>query len=1045
MQTPRRPGSLKEENAALRTQLAEYEARFRALTNIAPDILWTAKPDGTFTYANEEWFRYTGITAEQNASQWPELIHPDDYEQATAKWKEALQTGAEYEIEVRNRRHDGEYRWFLTRATPVRNEHGEIVGWCGCTADIHDRKLNEATQRENEVKYQALFELAGIGNAQVDVATGRFMRTNRKLAEMLGYTEEELKQRTFSEVTYPADKERNLEDFRRIQQRESDSYSLEKRYIRKDGSILWAQLNVTRVDDTHGQPLYLITNVQDITQRKQVESDYRFLADLSEVLIALIEPDDIIAAVTQRLGRYLYAQRCFIEEVNENTDQISIHEDYRVGGLSLRGLYPLSTFPTKVLDELRNGNVAVIEDATTDPRVADLYASLYGSANIRAFVALPRMRNGQWVGTLYVTSSHTRPWPPELITFLRSIAVRTWLTLENARLFKAAQVARQRAERAADRTFRLQAVTAALSQALTPDKVMEVILREGLVALDAEAGSVAFHPLGGKDEGGDIILTGYPEPFARILNEVAFKTQLPVTDVLRSGQPIWIETTEARNILYPHLAEIYPALGVGALAGVPLIVGGKVVGAIEFHFVGGHTFEVDDRTLLLTLATQCAQALERARPYQAEQHARAAADATARVWAFLAQAGQTLARSLDYTATLEAAAQVVVPYLADFSLIYMIEANTVQGLAYTHHDLEKQPFVEPFGQLFKPASESLDCPAAQVFITGKSSAFEDWRDARCTPTTEATRQAVDVLKPQSIMFAPLNVRGVTVGVFILVTSDSERRYNNADLSLVEELARRVALAAENARLYAEAQALSAELDARVRTRTEQLRISHEQLQQLSVRLERMREEERTRIAREVHDELGGALTSLKMGLVRLKREPDSSTARWQEQVNDMTALLDSTVQTVRRIASDLRPAILDELGLLPALEWQAQEFERRTGIVCDYSSSFPEDTELRLDQETATAIFRVFQESLTNIARHAQATLIEAKVRREGAELFIYIHDNGRGIPTGLLSNSKSLGLVGMRERIRQVGGHLEIDGKPGKGTSIFIRVPLNL
>jgi PAS domain S-box-containing protein len=133
----------KRAEAALRAS----EARLRSLANTVPDIVWMADPDGAITFASDRWFDYCGITPEQNARQWPELVHPDDRERCIAQWTCALREGTEYEIEVRNRRHDGEYRWFLTRASPIRDAEGRITGWCGSTTDIHDRKLGEERQQ----------------------------------------------------------------------------------------------------------------------------------------------------------------------------------------------------------------------------------------------------------------------------------------------------------------------------------------------------------------------------------------------------------------------------------------------------------------------------------------------------------------------------------------------------------------------------------------------------------------------------------------------------------------------------------------------------------------------------------------------------------------------------------------------------------------------------------------------------------------------------------------------------------------------------------
>jgi PAS domain S-box-containing protein len=136
------------ENKRAEAALRASEERFRNLATAVPDMVWTADPDGTITFANDRWFEYCGITPEQNAREWPELVlHPDDRERCVAEWTRALREGTPYEIEVRNRRHDGEYRWFLTRAAPVRDAEGRITAWYGSTTDIHDRKQGEERQQ----------------------------------------------------------------------------------------------------------------------------------------------------------------------------------------------------------------------------------------------------------------------------------------------------------------------------------------------------------------------------------------------------------------------------------------------------------------------------------------------------------------------------------------------------------------------------------------------------------------------------------------------------------------------------------------------------------------------------------------------------------------------------------------------------------------------------------------------------------------------------------------------------------------------------------
>jgi PAS domain S-box-containing protein len=219
---------------------------------------------------------------------------------------------------------------------------------------------------------------------------------------------------------------------------------------------------------------------------------------------------------------------------------------------------------------------------------------------------------------------------------------------------------------------------------------------------------------------------------------------------------------------------------------------------------------------------------------------------------------------------------------------------------------------------------------------------------------------------------------------------------------------------------------------------EEIRRSRQELRDLTARLQLVREEERTFIAREIHDELGQALTGLKLDLSWLKtRLRDTDLL---ERVQSIVVRIDGTIDSVRRIATQLRPSVLDDLGLVAAIEWQAQEFERRTGIATglEVQSAHPEVDGLR-----ATTVFRILQETLTNVARHAEATRVEIALRATAAELTLDVRDNGRGIGDAEITGPRSLGLVGIRERAIACGGHLHIEGTAGQGTTLSVRIPL--
>jgi len=225
----------------------------------------------------------------------------------------------------------------------------------------------------------------------------------------------------------------------------------------------------------------------------------------------------------------------------------------------------------------------------------------------------------------------------------------------------------------------------------------------------------------------------------------------------------------------------------------------------------------------------------------------------------------------------------------------------------------------------------------------------------------------------------------------------------------------------------------------------QLRDSREQLRALAAYLQSVREEERTHIAREVHDELGQSLTALKIDLAWLeKRMAEISDSEELEQfeskLNELPNRVDAIIGTVRKIATELRPPVLDDLGLEAAVEWQIQEFEKRTGIKCRYTFG---SKHLDLGPDRATAVFRIFQETLTNIVRHADATQVNVHLREEGDKLVLEVQDNGRGMTGRELSGTRSLGLLGMRERATMLDGEVNIIGRQGKGTTVGVRIPI--
>lgn len=223
---------------------------------------------------------------------------------------------------------------------------------------------------------------------------------------------------------------------------------------------------------------------------------------------------------------------------------------------------------------------------------------------------------------------------------------------------------------------------------------------------------------------------------------------------------------------------------------------------------------------------------------------------------------------------------------------------------------------------------------------------------------------------------------------------------------------------------------------------EEIKANSELLRELYSYQQNIREEERTHIAREIHDELGQQLTGLKMDLFWVNRRLQAADTAISEKLLTTLALIDTTIETVRRIATELRPSILDDLGLVAALDWQSDEFEKRSSIKVDFSSNL---NEALVKPDISTALFRIYQELLTNVARHSKASTVKAFIWHDEQKLLLKVEDNGQGFDMNNIMNKKTLGLRGIKERTSLIGGNYEIKSSPGCGTSVLISVPLQI
>jgi PAS domain S-box-containing protein len=270
-------------------RLRESEERFRTLADSSPVPIWVTDPTGGIEFLNAAYCDFFGVTVEQvRGPKWATLLHPDDADPYVAAYYEALRQRKFFRAEARVRRADGEWRWVDTRGVPRFSEGGEFLGHVGSSPDVTEMKIAQQALRESEEQFRTSFELAAVGQAQVNPVTGRFERLNQKFCEIVGYSEEELLSMTPADITHPEDRQPYVDIYPRFLRGEIEEFVIEKRYMRKDQKIVWVTVAAKLIRDSDGRPLRTIGVFQDITERKRAEEELKQADQRKDEFIATL-------------------------------------------------------------------------------------------------------------------------------------------------------------------------------------------------------------------------------------------------------------------------------------------------------------------------------------------------------------------------------------------------------------------------------------------------------------------------------------------------------------------------------------------------------------------------------------------------------------------------------------------------------------------------------------------------------------------------------------------------------------------------------------
>jgi PAS domain S-box-containing protein len=720
-------------------------------------------------------------------------------------------------------RKDGSRFWASVVITALRDELGTLVGFAKVTRDLAERHSGAETLRASEERFRLLVESVRDYAIFMLDPEGHVATWNAGAERIKGYRAWEIIGRHFS-VFYPEDK--IAEGF---PQHELDVAAHAGRFedegwrIRKDGSRFWANVVITALRDEKDELVGFAKVTRDLTERRASEEQARRLA-AEEAARAEAERQ---SAELRQLTEQLQNQAVELEQQTEEAQTLA--EELEVANDSLarseaaarqslarfQGIFNSRVVGLTVFDAAAGRTVAV-NDYLLDllgytreefERIGLDWRRVtppeYHEAEERAFRQLLVAGKAEPFEKEYVRGDGTRipvsisgaPIPglsKQYVVFVEDITER--------------RRAQTRAARATERTERLQAFTAALASAHTVEHVAEVVVAQAVAATGAKTGAFILAREPGAEEAVIVRETGFTEEIFERYRRMPLTTPGPGAEGIRTGEPVWV-TGEGDDTLaarYPALAGLWESLGVSAVATVPLAAGGRTVGTISFTFAEPRALPEEDREFFLALGRQAAQAVERARLFEAERAARELAEAAERRVAFLAEASARLAASLDVEATLQTVAELAVPALADWCFIEVLERGRVRPAAVAHADPE---MVRLAHEMLARYPIELDAPfgTGKVLRTGEPELNTEIPDEALAAVAHDAEHLAIVRQVgfRSSLSVPLqDAEGRAVAVLSLVTAKSDRRYGEADLAM----ARRASAALASARLYAAGQA-----------------------------------------------------------------------------------------------------------------------------------------------------------------------------------------------------------------------------------------------
>jgi PAS domain S-box-containing protein len=980
-----RTRELAETNEALRAEIAERklaeeavkqaEDRVRLVIDTIPTMAWSLRPDGVLDFLNQRWLDYTGLSFEEAIAEPRSTVHPEDVSRAVEKWLVAKAATEAYEDEIRLRRADGEYRWFLIRIAPLLDEQGSILKWYGVAIDIEDRKQAEMQSRTliDAIPQQ-------IWSAPPD---GKTDYCNERWRSYSGLELDGVRGYGWQTMVHPEDRERVLKAWHESV-RSGTPYEQEERHRGADGEYRWFLSLGVPMRDAEGRVTRWYGTNTDIEERKRAEEA---LGKSEKLFAAFMDHLPGFAWIKDLEGRYVY--------LNKKESELDVYRDGAIGKTDAE------LWPEEITSAYRANDQLVIttrkEVQTVEPSLAKGEQSYMLVSKFPIFDqdGAVVMVAGAGVDITDLTQAKDA---------LNAQALRYKTLMETST--DSIYVLDERGD--------LQEANAAF------------LRRRGYTAVEVKGLNVAdWDAQWGREQLQERRrkLVGRSSVFEsrhRCKDGSIFDVEVCATGVRIGGEQFVFcvtrditERKQAEDRLrrseekFKTLFGIAP-VGISVLDRQHNVVDAnpaleQIVGLSREELLQG---SYPHRTYLNADGTPKRPDELVSERAMSENRALNGIET-----GIVTENGQVIWTQVS-------AAPLTLP---DASVVVITQDITERKRAEEELKREKEILAKIFN----------DIPVMIGFVGadgGVKIVNPEWERTMGWTLKELEEKKVDIFKEA---YPDLSYRQKVLDFVAAATGDW------ADLKIKVRDGHAIDAACAVVRLSDGTKiAIAQDITERKRA-VEELEAANQQLRILSRQLFHIQEEERRHLARELHDEIGQTLTAAK---INLKIIAPDVPGKISDRLDDSIQLLDRLLRQVRQLSLDLRPPLLDELGLVPTLRWLVDQQAQRAGLRVTFTANV---NGVELDPDTQTACFRVAQEAITNIIRHAGAKNITVTLRCGVKRLTLRVRDDGKGFDPTAMPERATLGLVSMKERASLVHGGLDIHSRPGRGTEIRAWFPL--